>query len=206
MAKGDPQSRLIGNHRETAELLGISEQALWKAAKERGCPVLRAAGDVGVETLYDWRQVMQWRCADLRSRDNELTTERARLARAQADKTEMELAEMRAELIARETVSAHWSAMVGAMRAKLLSVPTKSAAQIVEPSKIAEATAVIRAFQNEALLEIAGDEFPPEIRARIDKYCGEGGSATSGDDGQPVGGHSPDAKPGRKRRARKVEN
>ena len=57
----NPGDRFTGNHRETAELLGISGQALWKAVKERNCPVLAPRKKGEKETFYYWPAVLAWR-------------------------------------------------------------------------------------------------------------------------------------------------
>ena len=188
-----PADRLTGNHRETSELLGISQQALWKAVKERGCPVLAPRKKGENETFYYWPAVVAWRLEDVSADPDELNLdrERARLAKAQADKCEIEVRELRGQLIRRQVVLDSWQAMIGSMRSKLLAVPTKSAAQIVEPSRLAEATAVVRAFVNEALAEIAGDGIP--VNARRDTAPadsdGESAAARPGPDstGEPDG-------------------
>lgn len=54
-----------------------------------------------------------------------LDVERARLTAAQADKTEMDLATMRRELIPADEVAAAWQPIVGAIRQKVLALPSK---------------------------------------------------------------------------------
>lgn len=54
-----------------------------------------------------------------------LEIERARLTAAQADKTEMDLAVMRRELIPADEVAAAWQPIAGAIRQKVLALPSK---------------------------------------------------------------------------------
>lgn len=145
------REKFFGNHRETAQLLGISEQALWKAVKERGCPV---RGRAGKETLYDWREVLVWRISDLMPDDLDLNRERARLAKAQADRTEQDLAVRRGELIPVGAVLQQWSDVLAAVRAKLLSMPSKLGPQLVSISDAGIIAAAIKAVVYEALGEL----------------------------------------------------
>lgn len=60
-----------------------------------------------------------------KQKDYDLTEERARLAAAQADRTELELETARGNLIPAEDVLAAWEPIVGAIRAKVLGIPSK---------------------------------------------------------------------------------
>ena len=88
--------------------------------------------------------------------DLDLASERARLAKEQADRQEMLNAQMRGELLARPDVDAAVSAAFARVRAKLLSVPGKAAAEVVAVDQPAEAEALIRDAVCEALEELAG--------------------------------------------------
>jgi len=61
----------------------------------------------------------------------DLTHESARLKKAQADKTELEVLVVRGELIPAEDVAGAWADMVSAMRAKLLAMPCAICAVLV---------------------------------------------------------------------------
>ena len=135
-------------------------------------------------------------CAHLRSvagnrsgdpeADLDLTAERARKAKEEADKLEMQNALMRRELLAREDVNA---AVVGAfarVRARLIGVPSKVAPVVVSMESPAEAEAAIRGAVYEALKELANTS--------ITDLCGDYGGMVedagpaTGPDGEPVGG------------------
>jgi phage terminase Nu1 subunit (DNA packaging protein) len=57
----------------------------------------------------------------------DLTAERARLSKLQADKVEIELAELRGEVVRGEDVARVMQAHIMGARARLLSLPTKRA-------------------------------------------------------------------------------
>ena len=59
------------------------------------------------------------------------TQESARLKKAQADKTELEVAVLRHELIPAGEVKEEWADLVSAMRAKMLSLPSTAAVRVV---------------------------------------------------------------------------
>jgi phage terminase Nu1 subunit (DNA packaging protein) len=75
-----------------------------------------------------------------------LDAERARLARAQADKTEIETAERRSKLLPVEDALAAWQKLVTAFRAKYLALqaPEFAAGVMPEPSKPASSQAGCR--------------------------------------------------------------
>lgn len=180
--------KFFGNHRETAQLLGISEQALWKAVNERGCPV-KSRGGRGKETLYDWREILAWRIEDLQPDDLDLNRERARLAKAQADKTEQDLAVRRGELLPVGAVLQQWSDVLSAVRAKLLSMPSKLGPQLVNISDASILAAAIKAVVYEALGELVAWE-----PAGSDPTGPAESSPAAGTDGGAVGGSGTKAK------------
>lgn len=57
--------------------------------------------------------------------DLDLQRERARLAAAQADRTELEVKQLRRELIPESEIAAQWDSIVVAIRSKVLGIPSK---------------------------------------------------------------------------------
>jgi phage terminase Nu1 subunit (DNA packaging protein) len=190
------RTRFHGNHRETAELLGISEQALWKAVRDRGAPVV---GRDGQETMYDWREVLAWRITDLMPDDLDLNRERARLAAAQADRTEMQLAESRGELIPRARVLSEVGDYIDACR-KRLSAVASTVAQYLDRETALRVEPILTGRIGEAVAELR--EYRPSV-ARRDPGAVD---AAAGPDGQPVGGPAPAPAARKRRRARAVED
>jgi phage terminase Nu1 subunit (DNA packaging protein) len=188
---------------ELADLTGKSWRTVKKRLQEAGInPLARE----GTADLYDSALALAVIFADpTRKDDLDLTAERARLASAQATKTELEVAELRGEMVRREEITAHWAAMISAMRAKLLSLPSKMATRVAAPGKTLETEVLLRDQVHQALEEISSDEFPHHVRARIVRAAEDRGSPTQ-PDGERVGRSVPPSEPGVKRRARKVEN
>ena len=173
-----------------AEFFGVSVQALdgWFTA---GCPVAQRDGQ-GRITKVDLAEMARWRI-DRAATDNgnELDRERTRLTKAQADKTELELAELRAELVRAPLIEQHWQAMVAAMRAKVVAIPSKVAPQVAGPDDLNRVQELMQAVVFEALAEIAGDAFPDDVRKRLalaaDQGDSDGGEAAAEADGDAVG-------------------
>ena len=88
----------------------------------------------------------------------DLTAERARLAHFQANKTELEAAKMKRELIEVEEVAEIVGNDYANMRANLVSLPTKLAPQLVGIEDIAQGQALIEQGVYSALQELSADE------------------------------------------------
>ena len=84
----------------------------------------------------------------------QVSTERARLARLQADAIEIRNAHQRGALLDAEAVEREWSAILASVRAAMLAVPSRCAARLphLTPHDVAEIDSEIRAV----LAEIGG--------------------------------------------------
>lgn len=119
----------------------------------------------------------------------DISTERARLLKAQADMVEIELAEKNGELVSVSDVEADWMGMVNACRSKLLAIPTKSAYQIAHLNDSHEIEKYLKRTVYEALEELATYEpkDTAELPSNDDESDSSMGTAT-GIDGESVGG------------------
>lgn len=120
--------------------------------------------------------------------DLDLTAERARKAKEEADQLEMKNAQMRRELLPRSDVDA---AVVGAfarVRSRLIGVPSKVAPLVISLESPAEAEAVVRKAVYEVLRELADTS--------VSDLCGDDGDmvedtgSAAGPDGKPMGGRA----------------
>ncbi len=118
----------------------------------------------------------------------DISTERARLLKGQADMIEMELEERTGQLIDIEKVENDWMTMVNACRSKLLGIPTKSAYQIAHLNDTHEIEKYLKRIIYEALDELATQEIDAEESLSEDDPEGDLGldSATA-IDSEPVG-------------------
>lgn len=140
-------------------------------------------------------------CAHLRSvagnksgdpdADLDLTAERARKAKEEADKLEMQNAQMRGDLLARTDVDAAVVAAFARVRARMIGVPSKVAPVVVTLDVPAEAESIVRKAIYEALRELSDTS--------VADMCGNHGDvvehtgAAAGPDGEPVGGREEEA-------------
>jgi len=99
-----------------------------------------------------------------------LEQQRARLAKAQADRQELALRRERCEVLPLDLVASFWQGLVAAARAKLLSMPTRLAPRVVAAKTLPEAEAEIKSQVYEALSELAGDGLPPEVLDQVREY------------------------------------
>src|SRR5258706_14361418 len=103
----------IVNQRELSEITGTSQVSLWNWKKE-GMPVVRS-GENGQEDQYDTAQVIDWMLAREAAKYKQ-EGEKDRLARLQGDKIELELAELRGEMIPASKIEPAWTSIVTAVR------------------------------------------------------------------------------------------
>ncbi len=149
--------RLILTKKEMAAALNRTEQAItvWQ---NQGMPYTRAAP--GKANKYDFGKVLQW-CLDNGkvkpgvTADYDLDKERARLAAAQANKAELELAKLQGELIPTDIVSRAWQKLCLEMRAKVLAIPVKAAPKVVLMKDPKEAHGYLKAHCHDSLESIS---------------------------------------------------
>jgi phage terminase Nu1 subunit (DNA packaging protein) len=115
-----------------AAILGVSDRRVRQILQEGGGPTQAASGALDAREFGLWleRRVLEQHGVTEDGEALDLSAERARLARAQADKTELELAELRGEHVRITDVTDAWSQHIAAVRAKLLALPSKAAPQV----------------------------------------------------------------------------
>jgi hypothetical protein len=129
--------------------------------------------------------------------DLDLNKERARLAKEQADRTGLQNAIARGDVIPSADAVRQWSSHVTAARAKLLSLPTKLAPRLTAQTDVNHIAESIRSAVYESLDELANwspgeGDLPVEVPAEAD--------------GEPVVRPGAKAKQRKQRRAGTVED
>lgn len=155
---------------EVAAAIGVSQSMVSKDMKAAGIP---SAGGV---TLADVVALVQWRTR----RDVGISggiaydyeAERARLTHEQANKAELEVAELRGELVRSSEVGPYWADMVASMRSKLIGTPPNIAALIADPVARAKVQAQAESLVYQALAEIEKDGLPSAARERYVRSTG----------------------------------
>ena len=147
------------NKNQIAEAFGINLTTVDKWRRS-GCP----AEKKGQNVMFSVRQVSDW----LRTRDTEtsgvldLSQERAKLTKLQAEKATLELEVSRGNLIPMELVVETWQGHIGNARAKLLAMPAKAAAQTIGMDEYLETEQFLTGLINEALDELDNDGLPKQ--------------------------------------------
>ncbi len=143
--------------------------------------------------------------------------DKARLRKmiAEADAAELETAKLAGEVISIEDAEAEWTEIATAIRAKLLSMPSKLAPLVAAEPEPTRCRDLIEGVIFEALAELADGDGPDRPRDRLPDVAPcqgkaspkrrqntkKNGAATKAD-GQPVGRSKPKAKSRGKRRTR----
>src|SRR5215212_6207248 len=97
-----------------------------------------------------------------------LTQERARLTRAQSEKTEIEVAYLKGDSLPRELVTETWQMHAGAVRSKFLGLASKL--RMLIPRLTHEEGEIINGVVYEILEELSGDGLPAGVRKAASRY------------------------------------
>ena len=152
------------NRTQISEAFGVSLTTIDKWRRS-GCPSVQK----GKGVIFSVRDVSDW----LRNRDTEsggdldLSQERAKLTKLQAEKAKLDLEQQRGTLLPQEMVVVGWMGHVSNAKAKMLAIPPKAAAEIVGMESYLEIEQLLTTFIHEALDELSTDGIPKEYSERI---------------------------------------
>lgn len=183
-----------------AKLFNLTERRVQQLAKEGVIPKAERGKYELVGSVRGYVKYLQERAEGRGVAPQDLHTERARLVKAQADKTEIEVAEMGRALIPAKRVIEAWEQLVAAFRARCLALPSKLAPQLAAVNEIREIQHHIAGGVREALEELSRFELADGVEAS-DTESRAGGEAPAQADGERVGKRKPAAKPRGQRRA-----
>lgn len=113
----------------------------------------------------------------------DLTAERARKAKEEADRLEMQNAQMRGELLARADVDAAVIEDYSRVRARLLNIPSKVAPLVAAVTEPREAEGMVKRAINEALQELSD----PDALAAAGAGLAGGAETAAEVDGERMG-------------------
>ena len=168
-----------------AKLLDITDRHLRRLVSEG--ILIRDDGKRGrypITNVTLYIKYLRERAFGNEAKETDLQTERTRLAKAQADRTEMEVGQLQLSLIKTNEVIDKWSELIGNCRAKLLNTPAKIAHLVIAAEDYATAEEIIRTEIHEALNELAEQPFD---RGSVEEVT-EDIPSTKGSEGEPVGG------------------
>ncbi len=142
---------------QAAALMGITPRRLRQKDKEDNPPPKDANGQYPAEQFGKWldaRAMSRVKFgADGEAFDYE--TERARLTKNQADEKELQVSQLRGDLIPSDVVLEEWTDMLGSMRARLLALPPRLANKAIAATGLREIENFARVEVYAALDELA---------------------------------------------------
>lgn len=157
---------IILNQRQAAYALDVTTRTLrsWDDLPE---PPPRTQGKRGQPNAYPLRDLVVWYLdyrisqliGDVDGEVLDLTQEKAKLAKAQTRKLELDLAEREKRLFPPDRLLADFQKMVSYSRQHLLGLPTKAAPTVYGCQSIAETAEEIRVHVYDALTSLSDTPF-----------------------------------------------
>jgi phage terminase Nu1 subunit (DNA packaging protein) len=154
-----------------AKLLDLTERRVNQLAKDGVLPKSARGRYELVPVVRAYIRFLREKTVNTDVGADDYAAHRARLTSAKADMAEMEREQMKSNLIPADDVADAWDAMVSNMRAKLLSIPTKSATQTFAAKNVTEAKSILKDAVNDALKELAAIQVKTvnPVRASVDE-------------------------------------
>ena len=175
------------NGAQAADLVGLTYQGLNQLNKSADPPP-KGANGFEPRDFGQWlkRRHLRGVGVDQTGTRYDYEQERARLTKAQADRTELEARELMGEMVRVDVISAEWAKMIGAMRQRLLSIPTKAAPRARGAESDIQAAALLESEILDALGELSDDGIDDRTRSRIERRPDSDATAAA-PDRKPVG-------------------
>lgn len=175
-----------------ARLFNLTERRIQQMARDGIIPKPEKGKYDLIGCTRAYIKYLQERASGREVEPQDAYLERARLLKAQADKTELEVKSMNGEVVPSEQVEMLWSGLVAAFRAKMLAMPTRCALRVMNLKTYPEIESCLRDHVHEALTELS--RYDPEQHSIIDSAeSSELSSAAAEFENQPVGGPVPPA-------------
>lgn len=173
-----------------ARLFNLTERRIQQMARDGVIPKPEKGKYDLINCTRAYIKYLQERAAGRDIEPQDAYLERARLLKAQADKTELEVKSLNGEVLPTEQVELLWSGLVASFRAKMLSLPVRCALRVMNLKTYPEVEGCLREHVHEALTELS--RYDPEQHSPVDpEESGALGSATAQLEGEPVGGSIP---------------
>lgn len=142
-----------------ASLFSISARRIQQLAKENVIPKAEKGKYEFIGAVKGYTSYLQELATGKTRATEDMQIHRARLLRAKADIAELEVSILENQLIPANRVENVWSRMVGAFRARMLSIPNRLGAQVITLKEYNDVETLIRETIYEALTELA--EYDP---------------------------------------------
>lgn len=169
------------------------------------CEKLEAHQGKRNATLYESKEALPLILGAGGGDDNpeavDVAKENALLAREKRRKTKIEREILEGTLIETEQVILTWQAMLSALRARLLALPTEAAQAALVATDLPEIEEKLRDIVYQALAELSDDGIPSDVKHRRNKTSSQSSSATTETDSDAMGRPVQKTKRGGKRKA-----
>jgi phage terminase Nu1 subunit (DNA packaging protein) len=166
-----------------AKLLDVTPRRVQQLAKEGVIPKPKHRGEYEIAPCVI--NYVRYLNRLLDGEAGDLTIEKTRLTRAQAEKAEIEAARLKGELVSLADAERGWSALIGAFRAKALTIPPLAAMTVLNKTE-KEVEQILTRMVYEALAELSN--WKPDEDADFGLVQGsEDSSAPATNDDQSVG-------------------
>ncbi|WP_375331248.1 hypothetical protein [Candidatus Tisiphia endosymbiont of Oplodontha viridula] len=147
----------MNNHKvsDIAKALQLSERRVQQLVKEAILPTPVAGKYDLADCIKSYARYLESRPVGKNTSDN-LNAQKLRLLKAQADKAELEVQILEGKYLASSEVELHWSNLIIAFRARMLSLPNNIARQIIVLDN--DFAAIVHCLETEihkALLELS---------------------------------------------------
>jgi phage terminase Nu1 subunit (DNA packaging protein) len=174
-----------------AKLFGLSERRIQQMAKDGIIPKAEKGRYELIGCVRGYIKFLQDRAFGKDVMTIDAHQERARLLKAQADKTELEVQVLNQGLVPITEVEIEWASMVTAFRTKMLFLPIRATHLVIGKKEFSEVEQVLRDLVVEALSELSLYESKRSHNSGSEN--GKVGSTTTATEDQPVGGQLPPA-------------
>lgn len=173
-----------------ARLFNLTERRIQQMARDGIIPKPEKGKYDLIGCTRSYIKYLQDRASGRDVETHDAYLERARLLKAQADKTELEVKSLNGEVIPTDQAELLWSGLVAAFRAKMLALPSRCALRVMNLKTYPEIEGCLKEHVYEALTELS--RYDPEQHSILDsEESGALGSAAAQLEGEPVGGSIP---------------
>lgn len=138
-----------------AKLLDLTPRRVNQLAAEGVIPKAERGRYELVPVVKSYVRYLREKAVKGDTHGDDYSTHRTRLVKARADVMEMEKAQMENSLIPAVDVQNAWVEVISACRAKMLSIPTKTAPEVFSANNINDVKSILKQSVHEALAELA---------------------------------------------------
>jgi|TARA_R110002167_G_C12320755_1_gene619115 phage terminase Nu1 subunit (DNA packaging protein) len=138
-----------------SKLLLLTERRVQQLVKEGIIPKTERNRYELAPAVQGYIRFLQERMVGNTAAPIDYQNEKSRLVRIQADKAQIELDHMNEALIETSEVAKEWEAILGDMKSKILSVPTKAAPLVRDETSTSVIMEILQSFIDETLHELS---------------------------------------------------